>query len=165
MHNRGFTIIELIIVAFIIIILLAILVTSYELGGYELELGQSAQQLVGDLQWTRQKAVLAGEKLYGIHIEALTSTYILFEDKDSNYQYNNPPDILLERIRLKENILIKEIYIEGSASDDIDIVFEPPEPLMKINIDKSHALITLWSQKTNATTGVYILNTGLVEIR
>jgi len=164
MKSKGFTIVELIVVVFIIIILSVIVVANYEQGGYTLELGQSAQQLVGDFQWTRQRALSLKDRVYGIHLETQTSTYILFENKDSNYQYNNPPDILLERVRLRENILIKKIYT-GVDAPTVDVIFIPPEPLVKINTDKSYALITLWSQKSNATTAIYVSRTGLVEIR
>ncbi|MCD6177949.1 GspH/FimT family protein [bacterium] len=164
MESKGFTIIELIIVVFIIIVLSVIVVANYEWGGYELELGQSAQQLVGDLQWAREKSISSGDKSYGVCLETQTSTYILFEDKDNDLKYDASQDILLERVRLRENILVTKLDI-GVSTPTANIVFVPPEPLVRINTDKTYVYITLWSQKSNATTAVFVHWSGLVEIK
>jgi len=166
--EKGFTIIEMLVVMFIIVIITTLILTNYRSGQKMYALKQASQQVVSDLR-RAQNMSMSGKKNtaetiydYGVHFEGDASYYILFADKQANSQrYNSGSDAQVERINLRNQIKIKAV---SPSSSGLDIVFEPPNPKTYINKNASGpATIILQSgSDSSLTKTITITAVGLI---
>lgn len=156
--KTGFTLVELLVSIFIIVLLAGIIFASYRTGGQQFALQRSANKLAQDIRRVQQMAmsaketnlggqVPAGQEFvpkggYGISFDTISSnsSYMIFADCNENRQYTSgnvcvsdsyPEDV--ETIELEKGVQIKDIQKEGGGSPDrIDITFVPPDPEIHI---------------------------------
>ncbi len=179
LDKKAFTLIEIIVVVFIILTLSVIVVFNYEWGGYQITLSQSANKLAQDVRKAQGMAQAYSEVSgevpeggYGLYFNLSENYhYIIFGDRDGDGMYHPSRDLVIEDVALQEGIEISSYDIapggmEGSGfgGAPLNIVFEPPDPIVSITPDAQTANITLRSARTNDTTRIYINVLGVVQV-
>ena len=167
--EKGFTLVELLVVISIIIFSASISFDRYLKGEQQLKLDRSANKLIQDIRRTQNMA-LASRAInnqtvsgYGIFFDlAEPEQYIIFANTDNDYLYG-PEDIDLEIISLEDKISIFSLL---PLANSLNIVFYPIEPKVIINNNDLHkeAEITLSYLKTNFKTA-RVNKAGLIEIQ
>ena len=175
MMTRGFTLIESLVVVFIILVLTLITLPSYRSGEKILSLEQAAARLEQDLRRAQALALSAKEFHgviprggYGLYF-SLTSSYILFADCSTppNYQYdaggagcNGFPE-KVEQVFLPNVVSVASL----SPSSPLTIVYTSPTPLVTFSGAGNNASIILQLTDNAAKNKTIRANkAGLVEI-
>lgn len=135
---KGFTLIEVLVIMFIISTLSTVLVVNWRKNEKRYQLQRSAQQVVQNLR-KAQNMALAGKNLcdqaspcippsYGVFFSKTTLTsYVIFSDKNGNDKYGGGASVeAVETINLESGI-------ELSLSVDLDVVFSVPDGFVMIN--------------------------------
>lgn len=150
--KTGFTVIELLVVIVIITVISAVMVINFRKGEGGNKLQRSAQQIVQSIRKAQNMAISSIEyegevSGYGVHFERQTmpNFYYLFFDKSGDNRYNAEPKI--ETINLEKGILIESL----STGNQLDIVFNPPEPLTVFDDNPSIQGVTIIIKKEGAT--------------
>jgi len=170
-HIAGFTLVEILVSIFIIILLSGIIFANYRAGGQQFALQRSANKLAQDIR--RAQAMAMGAKeyqgsvppRYGLEFTTATSTsYILFADQNDNGTYE-PPDNEVERITFEEGVSINELFTIGPKTK-LWIAFKPPDPITEIRDPggpRSLGRIQLIGAN-NQTKTIQVNQAGLIEI-
>ena len=164
----GFTLIELIVSIFIMVLLSSLFLTNYHSTNKRSGLSLAAQKLVADIRLMQSHSLSSFKNNgyvpnggWGIYFNKTTypGKYIIFADDN----YPNPPDYLFnpgeeyEEIDLPFNVNLD--YIGASVS----IVFEPPESTTYINGFNSGSInIELVDDESTKTVLVNFF--GLVDV-
>ena len=166
-NSSGFTLIETLIVIFIISLLSVLILADYQSGKKEYTLLQANQKLISDIRKVQNMSI------NGIEIEGLCSTasacygygvyfnsassYILFADKNNNRIYN-------DREGFETIDLPFPIIIQSTSPLSANVFFESPNPDTYINnrTDIS-ATIILQIQGTTFTKRININTAGLIQ--
>ncbi len=164
--QKGFTLVEMLIILVIIVVLLIIALPGYNSSRQTLALERSAVQLAQDIRWAQEMAMSAressecpGKYVYGVSLDQNEpEKYFVFgdcdEDDDGIYQ---PEDDEL----IREEFLEKDISF--NIPNNIDIVFIPPDPTVVITPDSETISIILENEKGGSKT-VKVNKIGLIEI-
>jgi len=146
---KGFTLVEVVVSIFIIVLLAGIVFANYRQAGKQFALQRSASKLAQDIRRAEEMAMSAKEYNginprggYGMHFDKTSSakSYILFADCDgTNYQYDpggNPCNGLYEKIEtinFEGEVKIFSLRSSGVEVPSLDIVFTPPDPTIRVN--------------------------------
>lgn len=165
MKVNGFTLVELLVVAGVVVFLLVITIPLYRVGESQSNLQRASHRLAQDIRRAQEMAVSAQEFQgqpvpggYGVHFEIALNSYILFADKTENQMYNAEAGEKVEEAELE-----KGVKITGLSSLPLDIVFAPPDPEVFITAGTGEASIELdlQGQKQRITVN----KAGLIEIK
>lgn len=152
--NRGFTLVELLVVISITILLSTLVLANYRGGESQLALQRSANKLAQDVRRAEEMAMSAKEHQgnvppgYGIYLEENNNYYLLYADIHENEKYDGA-DQIVEEIYLESKVYIKDVQ---PAS--LSINFKPPDPEVKISgqvIDDANLATIILSLKTDST--------------
>jgi len=124
----GFSLIELLVVIFIIILISGSVLANYGSGQRKYYVSKTSQQLASDLR-RAQNMALAGKtqggiapKGYGIHINS-ANQYLIFYNTDTSKLYQGGGvSVILETINTEGGVAL--------SPASYDIYFAPPEPLI-----------------------------------
>ena len=161
----GFTIIELLVVIFIIGLLSTLVLVNYRGGQKKYALSQSVQQLVSDLREAQNMAMsgvdIEGQYYgYGVYVNRhdLNTSYQLYADENNDNKYDSGES--LETVSLPEGI---EIKLTSPASK-VDVFFRSPEPTTYINSPSSvnPGTITLELKGASLTKTITVTTAGLI---
>ena len=146
--NNGFTIIEILLVMFLITIFTGMTLVNYKSGGKSLALQRSANKMSQDIRIAEQKALSSAkcvetgnntEDSYGVYFEKKSriidgKKYIIYADANDSEEYENEivDKTVGDDIFLEKNAYISEIKIDGSSVDYASINFQAPEPTINI---------------------------------
>ena len=165
----GFTMIELLVVMFVIGLISTLVVVNYRSGQKTYILARTVQQLVSDVR-KAQNMALSGYNPeeqnyngYGVHIDEDDSYYIIYGDIDNNTTYQ-PSDILIETIYLPDNIGIQSV---SPASGELHIFFEPPQPITYLNGNDGIGLfetVILELENSSLSKTVRITTAGSIQV-
>lgn len=184
---KGFTVLELLVVIFIIGLLSALVLANYRDSQKKYNLSQSAQVLASDIRKAQNMAIGGMEDLsltdphcaYCLHFSTSdTGSYKLFADNDNsslpsglkcNYKYvPSPPhnDEVIETIDLPSQIKIQSLDKDGSSQSELDLCFAPPKPETYINddISNSEATIILHIDGSSDAKTIKLNTAGLITV-
>lgn len=189
---KGFTLVELFVVIFIMVLMLGIILPNYVARNKEMNLERSANLLAQFLRKAVEKTMSAAEvgpangKIipeggYGLYFEiGSPDTIILFADckidgNPPNRSYDSTGDVCgqpgfkfpeeVERIELEKEVKIESL-VPTSAPNTLNITFQSPDPTVFIAGSEtmfSQAEITLIA---GSQRRIIIINkAGLVEVK
>jgi len=164
--QRGFTLVELLVSIFIIVLMSGIILANYRQSGQQFALQRSANKLAQDIRRAQQMAMGAAEHAgcpadykygYGIYLTTSTNNqYILFADCDNWKDYDSG-EAVGNPIPLEAGVKIKTL-----SGDPLTITFTPPDPTITIS-PFAPATITLGND--NQTKTITLNSAGLIEIQ
>jgi len=181
-NGAGFTLAEILVSIFIIILLSGIIFANYRTGGQQFALQRSANKLAQDIRRVQQMAISASEcepcggiipgTGYGIALDTNWDTrrYRLYADTNGDNEFFTPQDTIIETIDLEKGIIIKQIGTLPDTSPQVSINFKPPDPDTKIKYlpaqpSLNEGILTLALETNlNQTKTVKINKAGLIEI-
>lgn len=170
--NRGFTLIEMLVVLAIIILLTGIVVFNVSTERQNSALLRSAQNLSLNLRRAQTYALTVKQfKTYGVpcgwgvHFNGADSTsYVIFadlalaadcSDRDFVRAVNGSEDF--ETVNLETGVTV------SSLSNNLsDVVFSPPEPSVTFTPNQTVAIVTLIN-KNSSTRAININKTGFIS--
>lgn len=150
-NNKGFTLIEVLVVLSIISIISIFLVINFRKGEEMGRLQRNAQLLVQKIRKAQNLALSSVEyegavpDAYGVYLEKQSPLlYTLFVDMNGNYTWNGiggGGDGLVEELSLEDGIEITNI----TGNPKLHIAFLPPDPQVIINgnVNTTDVTITL----------------------
>jgi len=183
LKNKGFTLIEILIVISIIVILSIFVFVNYRTGQRELALERATNKLVQDLRYIQKMAleltVVPGTDIapsggYGIYIDIQSPTqYILFADCDKNREYTTNENVcggqrpeLIETVQLEREVEISEICF-NSKCDNIErpyIIYLPPDPITFIRGGDEARITLRLRENPNRTKTIFVGFLGVIYI-
>ncbi len=172
--GAGFSLVEILVVFFIIATLTTILITNFAKGKQQFALQRAAHKIIQDLRKAQEMSMSArleeicpgDEKANGFGIyfnESSPNSYLLFANCDEIYSYNTTDDIILEDIDLERGIKIFSL-----SSIFLSVAFVPPSPLVYVNgsFALEPAQIVICLEKDDSKTKIIEVNeAGLIEIK
>lgn len=174
--NRGFTLVEMLVVIFIIGIISTILIVNWRKNENQYKLQRAAQEIAFNIRKAQEMA-LNGRKCsdgevpnssFGVNFDNATiNSYTIFCDRNDNNMYQTPSaDLFVETISIESGIIIHSL---SSGAQDLDIAFSLPDSFTVINPQAaSPATITI--KKTGATCpsvnckNIIVKKTGEISI-
>jgi prepilin-type N-terminal cleavage/methylation domain-containing protein len=164
----GFSMIELLVVMFIIALISTLALANYRSGQKKYILTGTVQQLISDIR-KAQNMALSGYDIsgqyngYGIYIKKGESSYIIYGNKngDPNYQ---PSDDIIETVSLPSGVNVKSV---SPASDKLHIFFEPPHPTTYLNgeiVAGISETITLELENSSLSKTIQVTTAGLIQV-
>lgn len=144
-RNKGFTLIEILVVFTIISIITVMAISSYNLQRKSKELSFAAKKLAEDIRKAKNNSInilkhgsddTSGG--YGIHLStSAANKYIFFLDTEpalpKDKKYTDGSDVKIETIIFSDGVTIKNV--NGGSVADADIVFLPPYGKVSIFFD------------------------------
>ncbi|KPJ57142.1 hypothetical protein AMJ49_02480 [Parcubacteria bacterium DG_74_2] len=181
--GAGFTLVEILVVIFIISLLGVITFANYREGGKSIALQRAAYKLAQDIRRVQEKATAAEEcpialcggpppvipARYAITFDiAYPSSYFLFADLNDNGKYETTgdnPDRKIDVINLEEEVRINQVFCGSVSKTDIWISFKSPDPRIEIRHPGECPKNGKIELITNSQTKTVEVNTaGLIEI-
>ena len=167
--NRGFSLIELLVVGAIIALISTIFLIGFGEGEEHFALQRSTHMLAQDIRRIQELAMraedfhgFASRGGFGIQIESATSSYILFADCDMGGDFDDtggalnceaattaPDGSVQELLAIRE--LEEGVTIISVTPNPLTIVFIPPDPGVRIRDNLGHLFAT-----TTITLGINI---------
>lgn len=179
--DRGFTLIELMVVCAIIIILSVYVSANYHQGNRELGLEMTAGRLGQDLRRAQEWGYSAHQfdstsfTGYGINIAQGGTTYALYTDNNSDGRYTpSSTDKIRETVVLENNFVVNGIKPCGPADtcgsiSSASVNFIPPDPGVLITDSGGNSYdaltITLGINGFTTTREVVVNRAGLIYVR
>ncbi len=159
---KGFTLIELVVVAGIVILMASLILANYQGSQRQQALRRSIHRLAQDLRRAQEMAASSQDFEanalpggYGIYLtSAEPKHYLLFANTLDNQKYDPVDDSIVEDIRLEAGVNITSL-----SDSPLSIIFIPPNPIVSIDPEADFASITLNGQET-----IRIHKSGLIEI-
>ena len=147
--RRGFTLMEILVVIFIVATISSMLVVNWRKNEERYKLQRAAQEMVQNIR-RAQSMALAGKEYngeipnesYGVHFEPnQPRSYFIFADENGNETYQPSDDIVVGlEIPVADGV---EIYSLSSLPQDLDITFSLPDGFVGIAPTASSATITI----------------------
>lgn len=183
---RGFTLVELMVVVFIIVLFSVLALANYRSGQRQFALIKSANELAQNLREAAKRAMITDIKAlsecggrgggrgppgslpqygYGIHLESASSSYFLFLDCDGDGEKKDD-DKILKEFFLASNIQIVKIEPDPPLHlQEIDIVFCPPDPKVKFSHPGVNSIgIILQNTIEQNQIKVTVYKTGAIKV-
>ena len=164
--QKGFTLIELIVVIFIVALTTSASMVYYRSGDRGFSLIRSAYLVAQGLRSAQELAISAKEfgesgvpSGYGVYFNIYSpSEYIIFADLDDSKQYN--PGELLETVSLEKGVVVNGF---NPVTNELNVVFNPPDPAVFFSpTDANLASIRLSSKDSGKI--IEVNKAGLINI-
>ncbi len=180
MKNKGFTLVEIMVVLSITLFLSAIILVDYRTGAKQFALERSAHKLAQDIRKAQGMAIstkelpggIIPEGGYGIYLVKTADSYNIYADTGSE-QYNSGEE--METLFLEKDVEIKDINLKKLippstvSKTEVSINFKPPDPTVSLKTGTGEPFdeleITL-ALKTDANKikKIIVNKTGLIYV-
>lgn len=173
MQQKGFTLIELMVVVAIIGIVSVLVLANYRQDSARQSLVQAEQKLISDLRRAQNMAMSGTDinnQYYGVGIyidigaEGDNGKYIIYGEKQQdNRTYNSGSDTIIETINLPPKIIIQSV---SSGNNKLGVFYEPPDPRIYLDVlpVSGQATINLQAQNSGLPVKTITVNdSGLVQ--
>lgn len=155
--NKGFTLVELIVVFGIVALLSGILLVNMRGGERELALRRSAQKVMQAVREAQNKAFAGND--YGVRFIEGTEP-VVFSDSNRNGSYDAGEEV--RSVALEATIDI--VSCSPSCVSYFELVFVPPNPdVVFSSVPAGDAVITLQDDSGN-TQNIYINQMGIPRL-
>ena len=181
-NQAGFSLAEMIVSIFIIVTIASLFIANYRSVNKRTDLIMSAQKLTADIHYAQNNtlglvtyngAVPAGG--WGIHLEAGTSTYVIFADLDAPgtggyLEYDNGEGEINYGARLTDlgpDVEILSLTTATAGTDSANITFLPPDPQTNIydgSATSTVLTVVLREKQNNSIKTVRVNFLGLAEV-
>lgn len=177
---RGFTIIELMTVVFIMITLSSLVLINYRSAGSSQALNRSAQKLAFYIR-KAQTMALAGVNFsqsdpnrrcgYGVHFRIdIPEDNQIFGVRNCGSANYSGGDPMIEQIEFENNVFVQSLTPTNNilGNQILTLVFAPPHPDTFINGNTSDTLATITlslTSDTSQTKTISVTNKGQVNIQ
>lgn len=153
MNSRGYTLIEVLVVAGIAVLLGSLMLANPGSGNRTSDVQRAAQLLSVDLRRAQAFAVSAEEEpqcsdnvvpYYGVRVleqDGQEGIYEFFADCDRNNEYNGNKDVILAQETLP-NVEIQNTT-PSHPSGWLEVVYQPPNPTVIIRRQESNAIFSI----------------------
>ena len=175
--NKGFTLIESMVVIAMIGILSIISIPSYQSAKNQLALGRSATKLAQDLRRVQEMAMSnyecgepCGGKIpwgYGLYIDkAEPYRYYIYADIVPARGRHSAGDVIIETIEIESAVKVYKLFVPAAG---YSVNFEPPNPTVRIvnqaGEDKTSVqmVLSLKNDETKIKT-IRVNKVGLISI-
>lgn len=186
MKNKGFTLIELMVVISIIGILSVVFLANYRGGEREFALKRSIHQLSLDFRRAQEMAVGTQEFKgafqggYGIFLTENQEDYVLFVDCDSNGYFSGSSLVCsdctggscilgqyteaVEEVSLEGGVYVS--FLSPNFNNNLSVLFSPPDPTVTFYPDDTVADISIQSEVAGElkTSSLQVNKAGLISI-
>lgn len=170
----GFTLIEVLISIGIIALLTGIFYANYRGAGIRTDLKGAAQKLANDIRLAQNFSL--GTKEFnestpsggwGVYFDIVNypDSYLIFADKNENFEYDEHNNEKYRTINLPANISLISLEIEDLVNP-ANIVFLPPDPQVYINAQRNQNIQITIREIINNTTKIIEVNfLGLIDVK
>lgn len=166
-HNRGFTLIEALVVIFIIGLVSAILIVNWRRNEKQYQVQRIAQEIVQNIRRAQDMALNSfkyGTEVpysYGIFFDKNDKdSYIIFGDKNNDNIYKTS-DIKIEEILIESGVRIDSL---SSGNKDLNITFTLPDGFTNINPAAVSAIVIIKNTDGSRSKTIVVRKTGQVNI-
>ena len=170
--SLGFTISELLISVFIIVLMTAIAVPGWRAGEVTLTLDRAAHKLGQDIRKATELAQRAqlsscatgSIKGYGVYISAAvpTSTYTVYVECNDNQTYDGPAvDTVFQTVTLEG-----KVQIASATPSSFSVYFVPPVPTITIqpgNLSQAQITLSVAGDPTRFKV-ITVTTKGIIDI-
>jgi prepilin-type N-terminal cleavage/methylation domain-containing protein len=167
--NKGFTLVELLVVIFVIGLISSLLVVNWRNNEQQYLIRRMAQEVVLNIRKTQNMALNSLKyqegvpPYYGLYFTQASSSYEIFADKNGNNEYDSDTDILVDTINIIQGAEISSL----SGGTTLNLTFSIPDGFTRIKPQATSATITL--KRVGGTCpqnckNIRIINTGQVNI-
>lgn len=167
---KGFTIPELLISVFIIVLMTGISVIGWSSGETALALDRAAHKFAQDVrkatelsqraQW--YSCVMGTITGYGVYVSTGASTsYILYVECNDNQEYNAGADAVFQQVALENRI-----QISSAVPSSFSMLFVPPVPVITIqpgDLDQAQVVLSAIGDPARSKT-ITITTKGVIDI-
>ena len=116
-EEKGFTLMEVVIVAVVVGVMAALAVPSFLNYSSKLEAKSTARDIISTLRMARSKAISERVR-YGVYFDAGNRRYTYFKEKSGNEQYDAGTDSLISQITLD-----RDVNYGGNSFANTTVVF------------------------------------------
>lgn len=175
--HAGFTMVEVIVMAAVIMTLTAIIVGGFPVFNENALVRKEAERLALEIRNTQSNAILGRVALgagatplyWGLHAESSSpGQYIIFADINGNRQYNAGVDEILKTVSLENGVAIVALESPSGAESELNFFFIVPygdtEIFNAVSSVGSWGKITLASPKRSVTRTVTVRISGQISI-
>jgi|TARA_Y100000031_G_scaffold69444_1_gene77173 prepilin-type N-terminal cleavage/methylation domain-containing protein len=169
--QSGFSIIELLVVMFIIVTIASLMLANHRLGQKKYALSQSAQRLASDFR-RAQNMALSGVDVfssqyygYGVYLGKNDDFYILYGDENNNDKYDGG-DTIIETIYFPSQVEIQSLAPPPTSKKDM--FFKSPDAATFIDgagiVGGSATIILQIKGDSSSIKTITITTAGLIQI-
>jgi prepilin-type N-terminal cleavage/methylation domain-containing protein len=173
-NNKGFSIIEFVVVSSIIVIISSIVFPNWNRIRQDVLLQREAYKVAQDIRRTLEMSLAAQEATcsggvngYLIYFAKDQSSYSLYVDGgDEGLDTTTTDDCSIGQVGLDENVTIENI---STGNDKVEILFIPPNPEVKFFSGGSESVknpvkITLLVKGTSKQRNIVVNKAGLIYV-
>lgn len=171
MDNKGFTLVELLVVIFMITILSTLVFFDYGSSSKVFELDRTSQKMAQDMRMMQQKALsgIGGgvdTNGYGLYFSVSDNNYLIYENNNDDPRYDTG-DSIIETINLSPDVGIENLKRDNISLSNLSISFFPPGPITYIEnyfTNTEGSIILYLVDNASEKRVVKINNSGRIEI-